>query len=563
MIGQHLARVPASGLYRVPRRFQLLHCRGSTAAVLAALCLTAGAMPQLACAQAQAAAPSMQAACDELKSADFSGVQDAPSKVMESALMEPAGEVPTACLARGYVWPQVGFELKMPASGWNGKMVELGAGGFAGSAQVPADRQVCDDAVRRGYACIHSDQGHTSGPGERGLASLDGLWAYDNLQAELDYAYRSLHVLALAEKAIVQRFYGAPPQHSYFVGCSNGGRQALVAAQRFPWDFDGILAMEPALDLSGAFTTFLYDLKAVTDDAGKPLFASGDLKLMHNAAVAACDADDGLRDGVIGNPPACKFDPAQLACTAAQQSGCLTPVQVAAAHKVYAGPKTSRGRVLYRGHPMPGSEEGVFGFAVTKPIAVNAVADFFRYLAFMPDAGPGWKPADFDFDADYQRESVMEGLYASSNPDLRPFHEAGGKLLLVQGWTDSGTPFPLRTIDYYETVEKVMGGPNKTAEFARLFMVPGRDHCGGGDGASAADYLGSLEAWVEQGQAPDLIKASHIEPVTGAADFMREPADPARVKFTRPLYPYPVWAKYKGSGDPKDYRNFKPIDPRK
>lgn len=525
---------------------------------LVALCLLACAIPQLAVAE-PAAAPSMQAACDALKLIDFAGIQDAPTKVMESALAEPAADVPPACLVRGYVAPQVGFELKLPLSGWNGKLLELGSGGFAGSAQVPAERALCDEGLRRGYACIHSDQGHTAGPGERGNASLDGLWAYNNLQAELDYAYRSVHVVALAEQAIAQRYYGAAPKHAYFVGCSNGGRQALVAAQRFPEDFDGILAMEPAIDLSGAFTTFLYNLKAVTDDAGKPLFTSAELELMRNAAVAACDADDALRDGVIGNPPACKFDPAQLQCVAGQQQDCLTPAQVAAAHKVSAGPQTSRGRPLYRGHPMPGAETGVFGFGVFKPVAANAVTDFFRYMAFMPDAGPGWKPADFDFDAAARREGVMEGLYASSNPDLRPFAAAGGKLILVQGWTDSGTPFPLRTIDYYETVEKVMGGPKPTREFARLFMVPGRDHCGGGSGASAADYLGNLEAWVEQGRAPDLIKASHIEQ-GGPVDFMREP-DPGKVKFTRPLYPYPVWARYKGSGDPDDYRSFKAVSP--
>jgi feruloyl esterase len=196
-------------------------------------------------------------------------------------------------------------------------------------------------------------------------------------------------------------------------------------------------------------------------------------------------------------------------------------------------------------------------------VAANAVTDFFRYLAFMPDAGPAWKPGDFDFDRDPQRETVMEGLYASSNPDLRAYQEAGGKLLMVQGWADSGTPFPLRTIDYYQTVERAMGGAEPTRAFARLFMVPGSDHCGGGDGASSADYLASLEAWVEQGQAPDLIKAAHVEPVGDAADFLREPADPTRVKFTRPLYPYPAWAKYKGSGDPNDYRSFKAAGPGK
>ncbi len=532
---------------------------------LTLLCLSLGVVSPNAVSQTlpQTSPQLLQIACETLKTTDFAGLPEAPTRVMEATLLDAAGDVPAACLVRGYVAPQVGFEMKLPAANWNGKLLEIGSGGFAGSTQVPEDRQICDDAVRRGYACIRSDQGHTTGPGEHGLSTLDALWAYDNLQAELDYAYRSLHVVLLAERAIAQRYYAAAPTHSYFLGCSNGGRQALIAAERFPWDFDGILAMEPALDLSGAFTSFLYDLRALTDADGKALFTPADLESMHNAAIAACDADDGLRDGIIGNPPACRFDPAQLACGAGQQGGCLTPVQVEAAHKVYAGPMTAQGRQIARGHPMPGAEQGVFGFAVTRPVAARAVVDFFRYLAFLPDAGPGWKAADFDFDADYQREGVMAALYSATNPDLRPFQEAGGKLLLVQGWSDSGTPFPLRTIDYYETVERVMGGAEQTRRFARLFMVPGRDHCGGGAGASTADYLGSLEAWVEQGRAPDLIKASHVEPITSAADFMREPADPARVKFTRPLYPYPLWAKYKGGGDPQDYRSFEPSAPRK
>lgn len=532
-------------------------CARPALRILGLLALLALALPRTAAAEAAPEAASPQAACEALRLADFAATAEAPASVMETVLADAAGEVPAACLVRGYVAPQVGFELKLPAAHWNGGLVEVGSGGFAGSAEVPADRMVCDDAVRRGYACIHSDQGHTTGPIDKANASLDGLWAYGNLQAELDYAYRSLHVLLLAEKAIAARYYGSQARHAYFIGCSNGGRQALVAAQRFPWDFDGILAMEPAIDLSGAFTTFLYDLRALSDADGKPLFSPAELELMRSSAVAACDADDGLRDGIIGNPPACRFDPAQLQCAAGQQSGCLTPAQVAAAQKVKAGARTSQGRALYRGHTMPGAETGVFGFGVTRPVAARAVAEFFRYLAFQPDAGPGWKPADFDFDADYQHEGVMEGLYASANPDLRAFQEAGGKLLLVQGWLDSGTPFPLRTIDYYETLGRVAGGREQAMGFARLFMVPGRDHCGGGPGAGAADYFGSLERWVEQGEAPAMIEAVHPDPVM-PADFISGRVDPARVRFSRPLYPWPAWARYKGSGDPNDWRSFKP-----
>jgi feruloyl esterase len=363
-------------------------------------------------------------------------------------------------------------------------------------------------------------------------------------------------VVKLAQRAIARKFYGSKETRSYFLGCSGGGRQALVAAQRFPWDFDGILAMEPAINLSGAFMTFLYNYRTVTDADGKPLFAPTDLAMLHDAAIAQCDRTDGLADGVIGDPLACAFDPARLACAAGQSEKCLSPVQVTAAKKMYAGPVTSAGRKLHPGHVMPGAEVGSFGFNVTRPLAQIGLMDFFRYLAFVPDEGPDFNAKSFDFDEDYKRLSTMEQLYAATNPDLRPFRDAGGKLIIVQGWDDSGTPFPGSTIDYYESVEKVMGGRKSTQELVRLFMVPGRQHCGGGEGAAAADFFSPLEGWVEQGRAPDLIRAAHVE-TKDPIDYVRDVTDPAKVKFTRPLYPYPQRAKYKGSGDPNDYRNFK------
>jgi hypothetical protein len=506
---------------------------------------------------AHADAPAPGAVCEMLKLADFAQVVDAPTRVAESTYLEATATDPAACLIRGYVAPQVGFEMKVPATGWNGKLVELGSGGFAGSTQGGIEKLWCDELVRSGHACIHSDHGHTSGVGEKSIAALDGVWAFDNPQAEIDYAYRALHVTALAGKAIVRRYYGAQEQRAYFLGCSGGGRQALVAAQRFPWDFDGIVAMEPAINLSGAFMSFLYNYRAVTDSQGAPLFKVEELQMLHDAAIAQCDRDDGLEDGIIGHPLACAFDPGKLACTAGHAEKCLSPVQVAAAKKMYAGAMTSSGKRLHPGHVMPGAEVGSFGFNVTRPLARLALNDFFRYLAFVPDAGPEWNPASFDFDQDYKRLALMEQLYAASNPDLRAFRDAGGKLIIAQGWDDSGAPFPLGTIDYYETVEKTMGGRKATQDFARLFMVPGRQHCGGGEGASAADFFAPLRDWVESGKAPEVIQAMHVEPL----DMVRAPADNTKIRFTRPLYPYPQRAKYQGKGDKNDWRSFKPVEP--
>ncbi|HZP12412.1 MAG TPA: tannase/feruloyl esterase family alpha/beta hydrolase [Nevskiaceae bacterium] len=491
----------------------------------------------------------LRAACETLKLADFASVADAPTRVSESSYVEAKATDPAACLVRGYVAPQVGFEMKFPIADWNGKLVELGSGGFAGSTQTGSEKPWCDDLVRRGYACIHSDHGHTSGVTDQSIAMLDGVWAFNNPQAEIDYAFRGVHVVALAERAIAQKFYGAAQKKSYFLGCSGGGRQAILAAQRYPWDFDGIVAMEPAINMSSAFLSFLYTNRAVTDESGKPLFKTEDLQLLHDKAVARCDKQDGVEDGVIGDPQHCDFDPATVPG--------LSPAQIAAAKKVYTGAMTSSGKKLHVGHVMPGAERGSFGFASTRPLAQVMLNDYFRYVAFVPDAGPSWNPASFDFDRDFARLSTMEQLFAANNPDLRQFRDAGGKLIVVQGWDDSGTPFPLGTIDYYEQVEKVMGGEKATQEFARLFMVPGREHCGGGAGASAIDVVSAIENWTEKDQAPEMLIASHIDPVTDPLETVKGPANPANVKFTRPLYPYPLRAKYKG-GDRNDYRSFKP-----
>jgi feruloyl esterase len=496
----------------------------------------------------------LRAACEGLKLADFAHIAGAPTRVAESNVIEATATDPAACLVRGYVAPQAGFEMKFPLASWNGKLIELGSGGFAGSTQVGSEKPWCDEHVRHGYACIHSDHGHTSGVSDKSISLLDGVWAYNNLQAEIDYAYRATHVVAVAQRAIARKFYGAEQKKAYFLGCSGGGRQALLAAQRFPWDFDGIVAMEPAINLSGAFMSFLYAYRAVTDENGKPLFTVDDLTRLRDHAIAQCDADDGVKDGVIGDPQSCSVDLDGIG---------LSPAQIAAAKKVYAGAMTSSGRQLHPGHVMPGAELGSFGFQTTRPLAHLALDDFFRYMAFMPDAGPDYQLGAFDFDHDVPQLSVMEQLYAATNPDLRAFRDNGGKLIIVQGLDDSGTVFPLGTIDYYEQVEKVMGGEKATQEFARLYMVPGREHCGGGPGASAIDVLGNLERWTDQGHAPDVMKSWKLDKVTDPIDLLREPRDPANVKFSRPLYPYPLRAKYKGSGDPNDAASFKSVKPRK
>jgi Tannase and feruloyl esterase len=269
---------------------------------------------------------------------------------------------------------------------------------------------------------------------------------------------------------------------------------------------------------------------------------------VHDAVVDACDMNDGVKDGLIGDPRACHFDPLKLVCKGQSSTECLSMEQANALKKIYTGPMTSKGKEIYTdGALMPGAELAFGGYFESKFSSFDV--NFLRYMAFLPDPGPNWQPSDLNFDRDYKRFGMMESLYAGTNPDLRKFKAAGGKIILYHGWSDAGPGGipPLKTVDYYETVEKTMGGPAATQDFFRLFMIPGMGHCGGGEGALDIDYLSYLEAWVEKDHAPDAMIGKHLD---------EERNDPKNIKFTRPVYPYPLRAKYKGSGDPNDAASF-------
>jgi hypothetical protein len=511
------------------------------ATLLVIISLTA--MPTFA--QPVSQTPDFAAAqCKAMARADFTDIPDAPTELTEAKVVAANSGIPAYCQLQGYVAPQIGIEVRLPISDWNGKFVEVGCGGLCGTMYAGS----CDGPIRRGYACVASDMGH------RGAG---GLWVYNNVQAQIDFGYRATHVAALAGKAITERYYTKPPQLSYYVGCSTGGRQGMVEVQRFPWDFNGVIAGAPVLTHTGGGLSFLWKYLVLTDKDGNPLLSTADSQLAHDAAVAKCDLDDGLKDGIIGDPRSCKFDPAVLTCRAEKQAGCLSATQVAAMKKVYSGPTASKDSRSFTGGAMPGSELSMGG-----PVVAGYrkfASDIVRYTMFMPIPSPSWQITDFDFERDYKRFGLLESLYGALNPDLRNFKAAGGKLILYQGWSD-GAPLPLNSIDYYETAEKTMGGRAATQDFFRLFMIPGMDHCTGGDGAFAIDYLSYLEAWVEKGQAPDAMIGAHLTSNT-YADRDRFPLDPAKVSFTRPVYPYPIRAKYKGSGDPNQAASFGPVKP--
>jgi feruloyl esterase len=486
---------------------------------------------------------------------DHADIEDAATRIMSAKLAPPQNGQPAVCEVEGYVSPAIKFDLKLPATGWNGKYLQAGCGAFCG-APLP---WLCGDAPRRGYACLVHDTGHVS-------TMVDGIWADNNLQAKVDFAFRAVHVAALAGKAIAAQYYGSPPKLSYFYGSSTGGRQGLVEAERFPWDFNGIIAAVPPLSETGDGLTIAWGALALVDRDGRQIVTPDDIRVLHKAVLAACDKDDGVEDGIIGDPRTCRFDPGVLQCGPAKPSGCLTDIQVAAIRKIYAGPHNAKGEPLYNGRVMPGSELDWIGNYVSEDGGPSTyyrfMTELFRYMAFWPDPGPRFNLPMLDWEKDYRRLVMTEALYNALNPDLSAFRTAGGKMITYQGWGDQSV-FPERMIEFYDTVTRTMGGPNATQAFYRLFMVPGRDHAGGNWTADAVDWLAVIEDWVENNHPPDRILAGHLKATAshlrmgaGGSNFSEDIA--ADSDFTRPLYPYPLQARYSGQGDANDAGNFKP-----
>lgn len=480
------------------------------------------------------------AACVAMQGKDFSGIPEAPTQVVRTAIVAARDKVPAHCELRGTVMPNVGFVFKLPAN-WNGRFFMAGCGNWCGTIYPRA----CDDPLARGYACIASDAGHVARPED--VNWTDGQWAYNNLQAELDYGGRASHVTAVAGKAIAAAYYGRPPEKSYYCGCSYGGHQAMVLAQRFPDDFDGIVGGGAPNNLAALMQQNLWSLANAYTRDFKPIFTEADIDVLHKAVLAQCDMDDGVKDGLLSNPPACRIDPLRLVCKPGQQAGCLSAKIAAIAVKMYSGPTDNQGKPVSAGGWAPGSE--LFWRRVYRPDGTGLAAlapNYFRYMGRSPDLGPGWDPTSYDFDQDHRRNDVMEALYAADNPDLRRFRDAGGKFINYVGWHDLGT-IPAEAIDYYEMVTRTMGGRKPTEAFMRMFMIPGALHCRGGEGAETIDFLTYIENWVERGQAPDKMIGSRID-------------ESGRAAFTRPVYPYPQLPRFHG-GDPKDAASFAPAEP--
>ncbi len=482
------------------------------------------------------AAPGHAADCAALLRESFSGLPDAPTTISSAQGVAASADLPAHCQVRGFVAPQVRFEVRLPDD-WNGKFLHQGCGGLCGEAESAT----CDDALARNYAVAVTDMGHQAAPWQ-------SAWAFNNLPAEIDFAYRATHVVTVAAKAIIARHYGRSATRSYFRGCSTGGRQGLVEAQRFPADFDGIIAGAPVLDETGvAALHLMWSGQANLDAQGRALLEPVHVELLHAAVLKACDARDGRRDGILDDPRQCDFEPAQLACPGdVAAASCLTAAQQSAVGRIYAGARNSRGESLFAGGMSRGSEyEWVPNFVGRNGPAVFApggpLRELYQYLIFMPDPGPNAPTTVFDFDADPGRLGLMETLYTAQNPDLSAFRARGGKLILYQGWDDAEIP-PALIIRYFARIQQTMGGDGPTREFARLFMLPGVAHCRRGPGADTADWLTYLERWAEQGEAPDAVDTFHLTREQNYRGLPRPrfplPApDYDRVKILKPLRP--------------------------
>jgi len=524
------------------------------AIVLVAFAASAVATGRVA---AQQPAPG-SAACTALSTATFTAVARLTTTYDAGSAAQPAH-----CVVRGSAAPRTGvdgkayetrFELRLPTD-WSGRFLYQGGGGNDGVVAPAVGRNTGsfpDTGLQRGFAVVTTDAGHQGATAEFGL----------DPEARIDHAYAAHERTATIALTIVSRYYGRAPNRKYFVGCSGGGRQGMMFAQRYPSYFDGIAICAPAMSVSSgatiaaAWDTQTYTAVAPADEQGQRVlsraFSDADLALVARGITGACDAADGATDGMVLRPESCRFDPKRLQCAAAKQPDCLTSEQVAALQKAFDGPRDSAGKSLYVGQPWDpgiataGWRQWELGTSQTSsPNAINAtlMAGALAHEFFTPP-DPSFAITQFNFDRDPKRMEAFSAVYDTyRDATLTEFRTRGGKLLIFHGTADPIFS-ALESIDYYQRLGRNNGGADATATWARLFLVPGMNHCAGGPATDSFDGLGAIVDWVEKGTAPARIGAS------------ARPGTPYFAGRTRPLCPYPTYARYAGSGSLEDGANF-------
>lgn len=484
---------------------------------------------------------------------EFNDIAEAPTEITSARVVPATASQPEYCEVLGYVQTQIKFALKLPTRTWQGRYVQFGCGGWCG--QIPETTfPSCRTELGGDFAVASTNDAHDG----RGT-----VWAGANQQTRIDYAYRGVHVVSVAAKAIQKAYYGVAPAKSYWIGCSTGGREGLMEAQSYPRDFDGIIAGAPANLQSTNPIYMAWAGRTNTNADGGPILMGPKVTMLHAAVVKACDANDGITgDGLIGDPRDCRFDPASIACAAgANEAGCLTAAELAVVRTYYKGNFDAKGvRLDPRYFPM-GSELnwiGQWAPATPPPPGVGPLQmgtprvfgdPAARWFSF--PIGKGKRIDQIELTtAEVARIAPQAEIYDAFNTNLKPFRDAGGKLLIYQGWADYGVT-PSQTLTYYNAMRREMGGQAETDKFARLFMVPGMGHCGGGPTPNTSEMLLQMIAWVENGQAPERIVAKQLDAV-GA------------VTLQRPVYRYPLVARYVGPADaagPNVLTNYQPAEP--
>ncbi len=475
------------------------------------------------------------ATCESLATLTTPEVQVVQAQtVAAGSFMPPASpgalpNLPQFCRAVVRMKPtadsDIGAEIWLPAN-WNRKLLVIGSGGWGGGI----DYDGMAEALRRGYAVSATDDGHR----DHGASFIMG-----HPEKFIDFAYRAEHETTLEAKTLVRALYSRSSVHTYWQGCSGGGREGLIQAYRYPDEFDGIIAGDPANVRRNAWALWLA-VRALNDPAA--YIPPGKYALAHRAVLAACDANDGLADGLISEPERCHVDFATLQCKGEDGPDCLTPMQVKTAQTLISPATTPSGKIVFP-RLEPGTELR-WSRLVGGSAPVDLFLDQFRYVVYQD---PNWDWHSFDLERDGAKADEVDRDIDELDPRLAAFAQHGGKLIPYHGWADQQVA-PGSTVEFYQSVRSLAPDPKGSDNWVRLFMVPGMGHCVGGEGPDTFDSLSALEHWVEQGHAPDQIVASH--------------QTQGRVDRTRPLCPYPKVARYKGSGSIDEAANFTCALPR-